>query len=303
MKRLLCVLAVSFLLVPPVFGQDVMYDQLMWSNGGNLRNSQLWYDPVHGNDSDLDAIAWEDFILTQDASITHVTWYGDPAPPSGFTIQFFLQDPNTPSLQPDIFSGPFSERDYPTVVQKPIGGGLYQIDLDLVTAEDLLAETQYFIAVIGRTEFPYSVWRWAQGVGPGTGTFYWQRGDGGRYSRLGEDRAVTVSGFAHVPTLTVSPDPLVGGQNGTFEVHYMTPSGKTYLAYSLQGRGSTFVNQLNVTLDLVQPKMAGNPKTADGTGSVTWVLPIPGSAVGRSVWFQAAQFEVKSNVVATSIGN
>jgi len=101
-------------------------------------------------------------------------------------------------------------------------------------------------------------------------------------------------------TLVISPEPLIAGQDGTFTVTEANPSEITYLAYSLKGLGSTFVPTLNITLDLKQPQQAGNTQLTDATGFVEWVLPIPGAASGRNLWFQAAQFELKSNVVATS---
>jgi len=116
-----------------------------------------------------------------------------------------------------------------------------------------------------------------------------------------------ITGSAYVfdlincPTLTVSPAPLLAGQDGTFTAEHMNPSKQTYLAYSLGGLGSTFIPQLNITLDLSQPAQAGNTITSDIEGTAEWVLPIPGIAAGRDIWFQACQYEVKTNVVATNI--
>jgi len=102
-------------------------------------------------------------------------------------------------------------------------------------------------------------------------------------------------------SLAVSPEPLIAGQDGTFTVTDAKPSEGTYLAYSLKGVGSTFVPTLNITLDLKQPQQAGNTQSTDATGFVEWVLAIPSAAAGRNLWFQAAQFELKSNVIATSV--
>lgn len=285
-------------------GQVPVYDQPLFGSGGNLRASQLWQDPSGQNDSDLDAIAYEDFKLTQDATLTRVRWIGDPAPSLGFAIAFYPQDPNTIALQPDIFrqgGGPFDDHVYPSVSQSPIGNGLYSIEVQLAVPLHLLADTQYFISIIGMTPQPFNQWRWAQAYGPNTGTFYWQRADGGRYSRLGDDRAMTLLGQVIAPTLVVSPDPLVAGRNGSFTITNMTPSTRSYLVYSLRGPGSTFVAQLNVTLDLAQPQQAGSPKTTDVNGRAVWTLPIPMGGAGHNVWFQAVQYGVKTNVVATHI--
>ncbi|MCC6909060.1 MAG: hypothetical protein IT430_14045 [Phycisphaerales bacterium] len=100
------------------------------------------------------------------------------------------------------------------------------------------------------------------------------------------------------PQLAVSR--LVGGQSGRFTVTCAWPNEQTHLGYSLQGLGSTYVPQLNVTIGLRNPTQAGSPKTTDANGSVTWNLPIP-NINPRTVWFQAAQRAAVSNVVETQI--
>ncbi len=302
MKLALFALAAALSGATLALGQIPVIDQPLFNTGGNLRMSQLWQDPSGQNDSDLDAILYEDFKLTQGATLARVSWIGDPSPSLGFRIAFYPQDPNSISLQPDIFrqgGGPFDEHDYPSVTQTPIGNNLYRLEAQLARPLDLLADTQYFIAIIGLTPQPFNTWRWAQGVGPGTGTFWWQRADGGRYYRVGDDRAMTLYGQVITPTLTISPDPLVAGQNATFTIDNTTPSTRAYLVYSLRGPGSTRVNQLNVTLDLAQPAQAGSPKTTNGNGHAVWNLPIPISGRGHNIWFQAAQYGVKTNAVAT----
>ncbi len=101
--------------------------------------------------------------------------------------------------------------------------------------------------------------------------------------------------------LVVDPSPLIAGQSGRFVVTGATPEAQTWLVYSLRGPGSTFVPFLNVTIDLAQPRQAGQAKRTDALGEVLWSLPIPGNARGRNVWFQAVQFENKTNVVATRV--
>ncbi len=101
--------------------------------------------------------------------------------------------------------------------------------------------------------------------------------------------------------MTLAVGTLRGGQNGQFDVTSANPNQLTYLAYSLRGLGSTYVPGLNVTLDIRNPVQAGNARRADGSGNVSWTLPIPPNSSGRTVWFQAAQFENKSNVVETTI--
>ncbi|NOG55461.1 MAG: hypothetical protein HND57_14265 [Planctomycetes bacterium] len=119
-----------------------------------------------------------------------------------------------------------------------------------------------------------------------------------------DDDNGTNSGAAQVydiAILAISPDPLLAGQDGVFTVRFTNPNTNTFLAYTLVGLGSTYIAPLNITLDLDQPSQAGGMVTSDGTGTAQWVLPIPQAAAGRDVWFQACQFESKSNVVSTRI--
>jgi len=103
------------------------------------------------------------------------------------------------------------------------------------------------------------------------------------------------------PTLTVSPNPLLAGQDATFSGTNLNPNTQTFLAYSLRGLGSTYIPSLNVTLDLHQPAQAGEMIWSDGGGIAQWVLYVPNAGAGRNVWFQACQYELTTNVVATSI--
>jgi len=124
---------------------------------------------------------------------------------------------------------------------------------------------------------------------------------------VGDDDNGEFSGSAYVfdlqclPTLTVSPDPLIAGEDATFTGANLTPDANAYLAYSLSGLGSTFIPPLNITLDLHAPAQAGDTIMSDGNGTAEWVLYVPNAGAGRGVWFQACQYELKTNVVATSI--
>jgi len=104
-----------------------------------------------------------------------------------------------------------------------------------------------------------------------------------------------------VPTLSISPDPLIAGQNALFTGTNLNPNAQTYLAYSLRGLGSTYIPPLNVTLYLHLPAQAGNTITSDDNGTAEWVLHIPNAGAGREVWFQACQYELTTNVVETMI--
>lgn len=117
----------------------------------------------------------------------------------------------------------------------------------------------------------------------------------------------SASGIATITTPGTSPcDPptgynlevsdLVAGTSGYFLVTGATPNTMQYLVYSLRGLGSTFVPQLNVTLDLKAPTLADNGKS-DAAGEILWALPVPKAAKGRTAWLQAAEFEATTNVV------
>ncbi|MFG0331302.1 MAG: TIGR03790 family protein [Phycisphaerales bacterium] len=101
------------------------------------------------------------------------------------------------------------------------------------------------------------------------------------------------------PELSVGP--LRGGNNGTFVVNCAYPREATYLAYSLDGVGSTYVPQLGVTLDLENPQQAAPPRDSNRSGTVRWDIRVPPVNRSRLVWFQAAQLGTVSNVVATQI--
>ena len=102
-------------------------------------------------------------------------------------------------------------------------------------------------------------------------------------------------------SLAVSPDPLVAGQPATFTITDGAPFAKTWLVYSLNGLGSTYVSMLDVTLGLNMPKNGAGPDWTDGNGYLDMIRPIPAAAVGMNIWFQACQNRNASNVVATTI--
>ncbi len=96
-------------------------------------------------------------------------------------------------------------------------------------------------------------------------------------------------------------NPLTAGATGIFEVTGGGGNSTTWLAYSLKGTGSTWIPTLGLFLDLQSPKQAGGVVTTDNIGYTWWSLPIPLAAKGRTVWFQAAQIGLKSNVICTVI--
>jgi glucose/arabinose dehydrogenase len=72
------------------------------------------------------------------------------------------------------------------------------------------------------------------------------------------------------------------------------------ILYSLTGLGSTPVPPANVVLDLDQPFLLVQGMT-NGAGAASHPVIVPSAAAGRSVWFQAGQFAMVSNVVAETV--
>lgn len=120
-------------------------------------------------------------------------------------------------------------------------------------------------------------------------------------AQTGADTLVAKYTTAPAPELTLNPDPLIAGQSALFTVTDMEPDSDCYLGYSLQGSSNLYVPFLNVTLELQNPQQAGGVRVSDAGGTVQWQLPIPNNASGMTVWFQAAQYNQVSNVVANQI--
>lgn len=81
---------------------------------------------------------------------------------------------------------------------------------------------------------------------------------------------------------------LVGGSNAVFTITNATPLASQYIVYSLREPGSTFVPQLNVTLELRQPVLLTSGR-ASAQGAFQKSIRVPTSATGRTVWFQGAE--------------
>ncbi len=101
-------------------------------------------------------------------------------------------------------------------------------------------------------------------------------------------------------TMDLSVANLIAGQTATFTSTGAVPSAQVYVVRSLQGTGSHFVSQLNVTLGLSSPKLVGS-SIADGAGNAVLNLNVPLGASGRMVWLQSAGVDALSNVVQAYI--
>lgn len=103
---------------------------------------------------------------------------------------------------------------------------------------------------------------------------------------------------ANAPFLT-APLPLFVGSNATLVGSNLTPNGTAFLAASVAGLGSTPVPPFGVTLALASPVRVGSGASANGSGTASWTFIVPGLLSGRSVWFQALQNGVVTQVVGT----
>jgi len=98
-----------------------------------------------------------------------------------------------------------------------------------------------------------------------------------------EDRVMLLT-----PVYWLSVENLVSGQTAAFTLTGATANANQYLVYSLRGPGSTFVGQLNVTLDLARPVLLTSGR-ADANGAFETTVHVPRAASGRTVWFQGAE--------------
>ena len=94
--------------------------------------------------------------------------------------------------------------------------------------------------------------------------------------------------------------PLVRGQDATLSVQRGTPDERVHFVYGFDGYGSTFVPQLNVTLDLDTPQSLG-AALADANGEAALTRRVPTNAPPGDVYLQAIQRERRSNVKTTEI--
>jgi len=122
------------------------------------------------------------------------------------------------------------------------------------------------------------------------------------------DGQVIDSGSAYVfqlldiiDLLSITPDPLIARQNGTFSLFQTLPTTQTWLIYSLDGLHQTYLHLLNTTIDLANPKIAVGPKGTNMNGDRQIILPIPNVDNPTDIWFQAVQQENTTNFVATQI--
>jgi hypothetical protein len=107
--------------------------------------------------------------------------------------------------------------------------------------------------------------------------------------------------FMRAIPMILDVNQLVPGETGTFSVTGAIPNKRTWLAGSIRGEGSTYIPQLDITLNLDEPIQVGDAQYADPDGNVSWEIDVPVKLAGRDIWFQAVQLRNASNLVATNI--
>ncbi|MFW5652981.1 MAG: S8 family peptidase, partial [Planctomycetota bacterium] len=100
--------------------------------------------------------------------------------------------------------------------------------------------------------------------------------------------------------VAIVPDPLVGGQNGNVFALGGDVNVDTGAYFSLTGTGSTFINELGVSVDIANASEVGPVQRSDADGDAVWTRRVPNLGAPRIVWIQAAQASGKLTQVAVS---
>jgi hypothetical protein len=98
----------------------------------------------------------------------------------------------------------------------------------------------------------------------------------------------------------VAVGPLTSGGTGTFDVSYGNANTATFLAYGLS-LGSTPVPPLGITLGLASAVQVGTSKMSDAAGSASWTENVPPGIAGVTVYLQACQAGLISNIITEVI--
>jgi hypothetical protein len=150
-------LLAPFCLLSPA-SADPLYQQ-NYAGSGNFWASQN--DTTGGNDNY--ATVYDNFTLGSTSAINNVTWAGGffngtPGNITAFTISFWANSAGAPGglLQAFHMAGNAS--------QMSIGGGTYTYSLNLTSAFNAVAGTQYWLSIVPDVGLPPQ-WGWAGGTG------------------------------------------------------------------------------------------------------------------------------------------
>jgi FG-GAP-like repeat/FG-GAP repeat len=113
--------------------------------------------------------------------------------------------------------------------------------------------------------------------------------------------ANTGSIFIYPGSPVLNVEPLIAGQNGRFEVEFFASASLTWLAYSTIGAGSFPLPQLGIDLDLASPALGAGPNLSDAAGAISWQVPLPAGSRGITLWLQAVQFGLKTNMLEVAV--
>lgn len=100
--------------------------------------------------------------------------------------------------------------------------------------------------------------------------------------------------------VSVYPNPMQTRDPQAIFVDFGRPREQVMLAYSSR-LGATYVSQMNVFLDLNNPKQLSQPERTDEEGTAVWVLDLPGGYAGRTLYLQAFQNGMKTNALEVEI--
>ncbi|MFG0329559.1 MAG: choice-of-anchor B family protein [Phycisphaerales bacterium] len=98
----------------------------------------------------------------------------------------------------------------------------------------------------------------------------------------------------------LTADPLFANRDANLYVTGATPRETVYFAYSLRGKGSSFVPSLNVVLDLDRAQLGGTA-VANNDGEASIERRVPNIGTPRLIWLQAAEPNRVTNLLVEQI--
>ena len=101
--------------------------------------------------------------------------------------------------------------------------------------------------------------------------------------------------------LSISPDPLKSEQPATFTLQSALPNEPTWLLYSIDGLQPTFLEKLNVIIDIKNPHKVTTSRLTDANGNLDWHLTMPRVTQPTDLWLQSTQHARTSNVIPTEL--
>ena len=87
----------------------------------------------------------------------------------------------------------------------------------------------------------------------------------------------------------VVPAAPIAGQPASINLGGGKANSMSWMAYSLNGAGSTSIAPLGVTLDLLFPSQLGSAQLTASDGSASWPIMVPAQVSGVTVWLQGLQ--------------